>query len=258
MLFDTHCHLDFDDFGESLDEVLATATREGVERIVSIGAGRGVESMHAAVAIAHAHRDWIHASAGIHPHDAKLWSAGIASKVETLASDTQVVAIGETGLDFHYNHSERDKQEEAFRAQIAIAKRARKPLIIHTRTAAEDTLRILREEQARDVGGIIHCFSENAPFAKAALDLNFVSSFSGIVTFKNAKDIQQAARVQPKDAILVETDAPYLAPVPYRGKRNEPAYVKHTAAFIAALRNEDFEAFCEQTTNNALRVFKLS
>jgi TatD DNase family protein len=208
-----------------------------------------------AIEIAQEHPDRISATVGVHPHDAKHLDDEVLDAILEAGVDASVVAIGETGLDFHYDHSPHDAQEEAFRKQIAIAKELRKPLVIHTRSAPKQTLQILREERAKDVGGIIHCFSEDASFAAAALDLGFVSSFSGIVTFNKAIAVQEAALKQPADALLVETDAPYLAPIPRRGKRNEPAYVAYTAARIAELRGVDPEALAQTTYENALRIF---
>jgi TatD DNase family protein len=208
-----------------------------------------------AVRLAKQHPNRISATVGVHPHDAKHLDDALYDAIRDAGSDASVVAIGETGLDFHYDHSPRQAQEEAFRKQVTIARELKKPLVIHTRAAPEQTLRILREEQAKDVGGIIHCFSEDAPFAAAALDLGFVSSFSGIVTFKKAVAVQEAALKQPSDALLIETDAPYLAPIPKRGKRNEPAYVAYTAARIAELRGEDPELLAQTTYRNALRIF---
>ncbi|HJK98986.1 MAG TPA: TatD family hydrolase [Polyangiaceae bacterium LLY-WYZ-14_1] len=256
-LVDTHCHLDFDSFEGDFDAVLDRAWTAGVRRIVTIGSGDGLDSAERAMEVAAAHGAWVHPTVGVHPHDARLLDDAAYARIATLAEREEVVAIGETGLDFHYDHSPREAQRQAFRRQIALARQVRKPIVVHTRSAPEETLSILREEDARDVGGIIHCFSEDAPFAKAALDLGFVSSFSGIVTFKRATEIQEAARTQPADAILVETDAPFLAPVPYRGKRNEPAWVAKTADFVAELRGEAPEAFRERTSANALRVFRL-
>lgn len=258
MLFDTHCHLDDPRLHDELDDVLARAEAAGVTRITTIGCANDVDSVRSALDLAHAHPERISATVGVHPHDAKHMSPDLEDALVEAGKDDSVVAIGETGLDFHYNHSEHDAQERAFRVQIEIARVLKKPLVIHTRSAPDDTLRILREASAKDVGGIIHCFSEDAPFAARALDLGFVSSFSGIVTFKKAIEVQEAARRQPADALLVETDAPYLAPIPKRGKRNEPAYVAHTAARIAELRGEDLEAFAAQTFENALRVFGLA
>jgi TatD DNase family protein len=255
MLFDTHCHLDDPRLLEELDAVLDRAQEAGVRRITTIGCASDVASVTKAIEIAQGHPGRISATVGVHPHDAKHLDDELFDAIRDAGADASVVAIGETGLDFHYDHSPHDAQEEAFRKQIAIAKELRKPLVIHTRSAPKETLRILREEQAKDVGGIIHCFSEDAPFAAAALDLGFVSSFSGIVTFNKAIAVQEAARKQPADALLVETDAPYLAPIPRRGKRNEPAYVAYTAARIAELRGVDPEALAQATYENALRIF---
>ncbi|MGB8328688.1 MAG: TatD family hydrolase [Polyangiales bacterium] len=255
MLFDTHCHLDDPRLFDELDAVLLRATEAGVRRITTIGCASDVASVMSAVEIARKYPDRIAATVGVHPHDARHLDDALCDAIRHAAGDPLVVAIGETGLDSHYDHSPRAAQEDAFRKQIAIAKELAKPLIIHTRSASERTLQILRDERASDVGGIIHCFSEDAGFAASALDLGFVSSFSGIVTFSKAVAVQEAAVKQPADAILIETDAPYLAPVPKRGKPNEPAYVAYTAARIAELRGEDPEAFAQLTFDNALRVF---
>ncbi|KPK16244.1 MAG: hypothetical protein AMJ62_06540 [Myxococcales bacterium SG8_38] len=257
MLFDTHCHLDDPRLSEELDDVLGRARQAGVRRITTIGCARDADSVRSAVRIANQHPGWVSATVGAHPHDAKYLDEALYDAIRDAGTETSVVAIGETGLDFHYDHSPRPAQEEAFRRQIAIARELGKPLVIHTREAPDQTLRVLREERANEVGGIIHCFSEDARFAAAALDLGFVSSFSGIVTFPNAAEVHEAARKQPADALLVETDAPYLAPAPKRGKRNEPAYVAHTARRIAELRREDPETLAQTAYDNALRIFGL-
>lgn len=256
-LFDTHCHLDDKRFAGDFDAVLQRARDAGVTRIATIGCCSDVESVPRALNVARAHADWVVASSGVHPHDAKSWSPALRDAIVAVAADPLLVAIGEAGLDYHYDNSPRAEQQQAFRDQIALARQVKKPLIVHTRSAPVDTLAILREEQARDVGGIIHCFSETPDFAKQALDMGFVSSFSGIVTFKNATEVREAARLQPLDALLVETDAPYLAPIPHRGRRNEPAYVAHTADCIAALRGIDPAEVRERSFENALRVFGL-
>lgn len=253
-LFDTHCHLDFETFAGDFDGVVARARAAGVERLCTIGAGRDMDSARAALDVARAHAGWVCATVGVHPHDARVVTDAVVDALERLAADPLVVAIGEVGLDYHYEHSPREQQREVFRRFVAVARRVRKPLTIHTREAPEETLAILREEGARDVGGIIHCFSEDAAFARAALDLGFVASFSGIVTFKSAASVREAARLQPPDAMLVETDAPFLAPAPYRGKRNEPAYVARTAEVLAELRGEDVAEVRRRTTANACRV----
>lgn len=263
-IFDTHCHLDADRYGGEVDAILARAREAGVARICAIGlvdadeATPSAVAVEAMVALARANPEWIVATVGLHPHDARVSTEALIADLERLARDPHVVAVGEVGLDFHYDHSPRDVQREVFRRFIDVAKRVKKPLTIHTREAGRETLEILREESARDVGGIIHCFSEDPAFAAAALELGFVASFSGIVTFKNATAIREAARLQPLDAILVETDAPYLAPVPYRGKRNEPAYVTRTVDVIAELRGISVDAVRAATTRNACRMFGLA
>ena len=257
-LFDTHCHLDSDKLVHEQDAVLQRAKDAGVTRIATIGCASSMDNVENALSIAKKHSDWIVATIGVHPHDAKHGAKELLDRVAEVGADEHVVAIGEMGLDFHYDFSPRTQQSEVFRSQIQIAKALKKPIIVHTREAAKETLEIMEEEGASEVGGIIHCFSEDKSFAKKALAMNFVSSFSGIVTFKSAKSIQDAAKTLPADAILVETDAPYLAPIPKRGKRNEPAFVAHTAAFVAQLRKIPVEELIEQTTSNALRVFQMS
>lgn len=252
MLIDTHCHLDARSVGEHADEVLERARAAAVRAFVAIGVG-GVASVRETLALAHRHADVV-ATVGVHPHEASRADA-IWAEVAGDLGDARVVALGETGLDYHYDHSPRDAQAVAFREQIALARRWHLPLVIHTRSAPEDTLRILETEQARDVGGIIHCFSEDRSFAKRALDLGFDLSFSGIVTFKNARSVHDVARWAPEDRILVETDSPYLAPVPLRGRRCEPAHVVHTAAQVAALRGISLERLSAATRDNACRRF---
>jgi TatD DNase family protein len=211
----------------------------------------------AALALA-ARRPDVWATVGVHPHDAASCDAALEAELARLAAAPRVVAIGEIGLDFHYDHSPRAQQEQVFRRFIQLARELKKPIVVHTRTAPEETLQILAEENARDVGGLIHCFSENKPFAARALDLGFDLSFSGIVTFKRALDIQEVAAWAPADRILVETDSPYLAPIPLRGKRCEPAYVLHTARFVAGLRGIPLEELAQQTSQNAQRLLGVS
>ncbi len=255
-LIDSHCHLDFADFGDERDAILDRGRAQGIVWFVTIGAGRGAREAPAAVALAHRYDDVV-ATVGIHPHDAAEASDQAVAEVAALARDPRVVAVGEVGLDFHYDHSPRDDQARAFRAFIDVAKQAKKPLVIHTRSAPAETLAILREEGARDVGGVIHCFSEDPDFARSALDLDFDISFSGIVTFKTARAIQEAAKVVPRDRMMVETDAPYLAPVPLRGRRNEPANVAHTARFLAGLLGVDDDTLRATTSATATRRFGL-
>ena len=207
MLFDTHCHLDDPRLYQELDAVLRRAKEAGVQRVATIGCARDVASVTSAIEIARKHPEWISATVGVHPHDARHLDDAVCDAIREAGTDPTVVAIGETGLDFHYDHSPREQQMEAFRKQVGIAKELDKPIVVHTRSAPKETLQVLREERAGDVGGIIHCFSEDAAFASAALDLGFISSFSGIVTFKKAIAVQEAARKQPADALLVDRGA---------------------------------------------------
>lgn len=254
-IFDTHCHLDDRRLAPELDAVLDRAAAAGVTRMATIGCVRDVEGLASPLAIVDAHPDRVTCAVGVHPHDANSLDDVLFDALDRTVRDPRVRLLGEIGLDYHYDHSPREVQKEAFRRQIALARSARKPIVVHTREAREDTLTILREEDARDVGGILHCFSEDPAFAKAALDLGFVASFSGIATFKSALDVREAARLQPLDALLVETDAPYLAPIPHRGKRNEPAFVLHTALEIAKLRGVDPDVVLEAAWENSCRVF---
>jgi len=253
MLFDTHCHLDAEYFPAGADEVLSRARAAGVRHFAVIGVG-SLEAARSAVALAE-RRDDVFATVGVHPHDASTHDEPMESEFRALLGRERVLALGEVGLDFHYDHSPRNVQCEVFRRMVALARSVKKPLVIHTRSAPEDTLAILEGEGARDVGGIIHCFSEDVGFAKRALDLGFYLSFSGILTFKNAHSVHEVARSAPSDRILVETDSPYLAPVPMRGKPCEPAYLVHTARRLAELRGASFADIETLTTENAARAF---
>lgn len=251
MLIDTHCHLDPEYFPEGADETLGRARSAGVTGFVCIGVG-SLEQTQFALSLA-ARRPDVWATVGVHPHEAERCDDALEAELSRLASAPRVVAIGEIGLDFHYDHSPRAQQVEVFRRFIGLARELKKPIVVHTRTAPAETLAILREERAAEVGGLIHCFSEEKEFARQALDMDFDLSFSGIVTFKRAVEIQEVAAWAPAERILVETDSPYLAPIPLRGKRCEPAYVLHTARFVAGLRGVTLEALAEQTSQNAQR-----
>jgi TatD DNase family protein len=252
MLIDTHCHLDPSYFAEGADAVMTRARAQGVSGFVTIGVGRDLGPARRAVELAAACPD-VWATVGVHPHDAtSLDEAGFA-ELEALARHGRVVAVGEIGLDYHYMRSPRELQHAVFRRFIALARAVKKPIVVHTREAPADTLAILEEEGAREVGGIIHCFSEDRAFAERALALGFDLSFSGIVTFKTAVAIKEVAAWVPGDRMLVETDSPYLAPVPFRGKKCEPAHVVHTARHVAELRGEDFGELAARTTANARR-----
>jgi TatD DNase family protein len=254
---DSHCHLDDHNCPEGADEVIVRAKAAGVSTFVSIGVGRDLGPARQAVELANRRGD-VFATVGVHPHDAEGCDAAMFDEIERLATDPRVVGIGEIGLDYHYMRSPKELQAEVFRRFIALAKKLKKPIVIHTRSAPADTIAMLADEGARDVGGIIHCFSEDKAFAEKALDLDFDLSFSGIVTFKTAHAIQEVAGWAPKDRILVETDSPYLAPVPLRGKRCEPAYVAHTARFVAGLRGIAVEELADVTSENARRRLRLS
>jgi TatD DNase family protein len=255
-IVDTHCHLDPQYFPDGAEPVMARARAAGVVGFVVIGVGGDLAPARAAVALARAHGDRVSASVGVHPHDATTLDEPLHAELSQLAALPEVVAVGEIGLDYHYDHSPRDVQRAVFARLIALAREVKKPIVVHTREAAEDTLSILAAEGARDVGGVIHCFSEDRSFAERALDLGFDVSFSGIVTFKSARAVQEVAAWAPLDRILVETDSPYLAPVPLRGKPCEPAYVSHTAARVAELRGMSLGALAEATTSNAERRFR--
>ncbi|BDU78037.1 TatD family hydrolase [Mesoterricola sediminis] len=246
MLVDSHCHLTGSYLGEDqLQAVLDRAREAGVTGMVAVGCN--LDDSRLVLALARRH-PCLAASLGVHPHDARTWDPLTLDALEALLADPAAVFVGETGLDWHYDLSPREEQEQVFRAQIRLARRLGKPLMIHTREAPEATLAILREEGADR--GVIHCFSEDLAFARAALDLGFHLSFSGIVTFKNAQAIREVAAWAPLDRILVETDAPYLAPVPFRGKANEPAFVTHVAAQVAALRGLRPESLAETAAAN--------
>lgn len=258
MLVDTHCHLDLQYFPAGADDVLERARHAGVTGFVVIGVGKDLSPARAAVALAKRFTDRAAAAVGVHPHDAVTLDDAAYAELSTLAGLPEVASVGEIGLDYHYDHSPRDVQRATFARLVGLAREVSKPIVVHTRNAPVDTLDILTSEGARDVGGVIHCFSEDRAFAEKALDLGFDLSFSGIVTFKSSLAIQEVARWAPLDRILVETDSPYLAPIPKRGKPNEPAYVVHTARHVAELRGIAFEALAEATTVNAERAFRRS
>ncbi|MGC4089560.1 MAG: TatD family hydrolase [Polyangiaceae bacterium] len=253
MWFDTHCHLDADNTEGDAEAVIERARQAGVGYFTCIGVG-GLEPMRQAVALAERH-DNVWATVGVHPHDAATLDAALEAELEAALAHPRVVALGEVGLDYHYDHSPRERQREVFARMIALGRAHEKTIVVHTRSAAAETLELLESESARDVGGIIHCFSEDRAFAGRALDMGFDLSFSGILTFKNAKAIQEVAAWAPNERVLIETDSPYLAPVPLRGKRCEPAYLVHTAAHLAKLRGVEVSDLCAQTTHNAARRF---
>jgi TatD DNase family protein len=249
-LIDSHCHLDSEQFNADREAVIQRALDAGVEHMMAIGAGYGLADLEAAIHLADRY-DAISATVGVHPHDASKATPETFKRLSELISHPKVLAMGEMGLDFHYDHSPRDIQRNVFIEQMKIASDARKPIVIHTRTAWEDTYRLLVEQwKPTGLSGIIHCFSEGPKEAEQAVELGFYVSFAGIVTFPKALAIQEAARIVPADRILIETDAPFLAPVPKRGKRNEPALVVETARKVAEIRGVTPEAIAETTAAN--------
>jgi TatD DNase family protein len=255
-MIDSHCHLDTEKFAPDLPEVLARARAAGVTAMICIGSGSDVASARSSVALAGRETD-VYASIGVHPHDVAHMGEDDWAALGELARAPRVVGIGETGLDYHYDYSPREAQQAAFRRFVALARESRRPVISHVRDAHADAAAILRDERAAEVGGVIHCFTGGVEDARAYLDLGHHLSFSGILTFKNADDIRAAARFAPADRVLVETDAPYLAPIPHRGQRNEPAYVAHTLAALAELRGVSLAELDSVTAENTRRLFAL-
>jgi TatD DNase family protein len=253
MYVDSHCHLSFPELAADLPGVLARMRTAGVEAALNVCTT--LEEFPRVLAVAEAHPHIV-ASAGVHPDSTGVREPTVEDLVG-LAAHPKVVAIGETGLDYFRLTEPLEWQRERFRVHIRAARACGKPLIIHTRAAAADTLRLMREEGADAVGGVMHCFTESAEVARAALDLGFHISFSGIVTFKNAADLQATARTVPLDRLLIETDAPYLAPVPHRGRTNEPAFVPHVAARLADLQGIDASALSERTSDNFYKLFRV-
>lgn len=253
MLIDSHCHLNYPGLVETQSEVLARARAAGVTAMLNIST-RETE-WDAIVATAEREPD-VWASVGVHPHEADGHAHIDADRLIAAAAHSRVVALGETGLDYHYDHSDRARQRDSFRMHIAAARATGLPIIVHTRDAEDDTSAILSDEMAAGAfGGVIHCFTASAAFAETALALGFYISLSGIVTFRNAKDLQAIAATVPEDRLLIETDAPFLAPIPHRGRTCEPAFVADTARFIAGLRGVEPSRLAETTANNFLRLF---
>ncbi len=256
LLVDSHCHLDSLDYQNlhiNVDDVLTKAKMRDVGYVLAVSTNLpNYRTMKKLIGI----RENVAFSCGVHP--LSLQDGCDYGELHRLVSGKNVVAVGETGLDYFYQKSNLEVQRESFREHIRIGNKLDKPLIVHTRNARSDTLAILRAENAQSCGGVIHSFTEDRTTAKIALDLGFYISFSGIVTFRNAEELRKVARYIPLDRILVETDSPYLAPVPYRGKENQPAYVRDIAECIAIIKDVDLEIFCEATTKNFVRLFRIS
>ncbi|WP_444908063.1 TatD family hydrolase [Microbulbifer sp. SSSA008] len=254
MLVDSHCHLDrlkLDKFDGDVDAVLDLARSRGVGKFLCVGIS--LENADAVVEIASRHEDVV-CSVGVHPLDVDSGMADVERLVE-MANQPNVVALGETGLDYYYSTDTQEIQQQSFIAHLKAAGQAELPVIVHTRDAREDTIALIKEHGNTNTAGVLHCFTESWDMAKAALDLNYYISLSGIVTFKNAEELRDVARRLPLDRLLVETDSPYLAPVPYRGKPNIPAYVREVAEFIADLRGIPYEELAEITSENFFRLF---
>lgn len=253
MLVDSHCHLNYKGLVEDQAAVLDRARQSGVTAMLNISTRES--EWQDIVATAEREKD-VWASIGIHPHEADAHPDIDLGKLIGEAAHPRVVAIGETGLDYYYDHSDRERQRQSFRTHIHAARETGLPIIVHTRDAEADTAEIMAEEMEQGAySGVIHCFTASEDFAQKALALGLYISISGIVTFKNAKDLQETAAKLPADRLLVETDAPFLAPVPHRGKTGEPAFVADTARYLAGLRSEEYAALCETTSQNFYRLF---
>ncbi|WP_409303619.1 TatD family hydrolase [Peribacillus sp. SCS-155] len=252
MLFDTHVHLNAEQFQEDLNEVIERAQQAGVSNVVVIGFDR--PTIKKAMELVEKY-DFMYAGVGWHPVDAIDMTEEDLIWIEELAAHPKVVAIGEMGLDYYWDKSPKEVQKEVFRKQIRLAKKVKLPIIIHNREATADIVEILKEEKASDVGGIMHCFSGSPETAKECVEMNFYISLGGPVTFKNAKKPKEVAEVIPLDRLLIETDCPYLAPHPYRGKRNEPAFVKLVAEQIAEIKGISYQQVADITSQNAKKIF---
>ncbi|MBN8194352.1 TatD family hydrolase [Bacillus sp. NTK074B] len=255
MLFDTHVHLNAEQFDEDLEEVISRAREAGVENMVVVGFDR--PTIDRAMELIGQY-DFLYAAIGWHPVDAIDMKDEDLAWIEELSEHPKVVAIGEMGLDYHWDKSPKEVQKEVFRKQIQLAKKVKLPIVIHNRDATQDIVDILREEGAEEVGGIMHCFSGSPEVAQECVDMNFYISLGGPVTFKNARKPKEVAKEIPLDKLLIETDCPYLAPHPYRGKRNEPAYVKLVAEQIAELKEVSLEEVEKMTTENAKKLFNIN
>jgi TatD DNase family protein len=254
MLIDSHSHLEMPAFKGDLEQVIQRAKASGVEYIFTVGTER--KDWMRALEIAHSNPS-VYAILGVHPHNAKEIDEEIYPTLRKLCRDEKVRAYGEIGLDFYRNLSPRDVQVKRFQEQIVLAKELRLPIVVHDREAHEETLEVLKSEKAEECGGIIHCFSGDYEMARECIEMGFYISIPGTITFKNAAGFQEIIKRLPLESLLIETDAPFLAPVPFRGKRNEPSYVRYTAEKVAEIKKVSFEKVAEATTENALRVYRL-
>jgi TatD DNase family protein len=257
-LIDSHAHIDFPQFAEDRDAMLERARAAGVEAILAIGTGPGPEKLDAALPFAEQH-DWIYTTVGIHPHEAKEVTQAHLDELARLARHPKVIAWGEIGLDYFYDHSPRDVQHRVFIGQMKLARQAKLPIIIHCRDAWPDCIKLLEEHwKATGLGGILHCFTSTLEDAQRGIEMGFLVAFGGAVTYPKSQNLRDVAKVLPLEKLLIETDAPYLAPQPYRGKRNEPAYVAEVARTLASVRNLSPEDLAAATTGNFRRFFGIA
>jgi TatD DNase family protein len=253
--FDSHAHINLHHYDNDREQIIEKIFNSGVDKIVIPGVD--FETIHSALELSKKYPDKIYTGIGFHPTDAIKWDDSTLEKLKELSKNSSVVAIGEIGLDYYWDTSPKELQHEVFKIQIDLAKELNLPVIIHTRDSQEDTLKILKENNADKTGGIFHCFSGDINFARECVDFGFYISFAGNITFKNAQNLRDAAREISLDKILIETDSPYLTPMPDRGKRNDSSYVQFVAKQIAELKNISLEEVAEQTYNNAMNVFKI-
>ena len=255
-LIDSHAHIQGPEYASDIAAVLQRAREAGVESIIVVGGAGDLTSNGAAVALADSYPR-LHATVGMHPHDAKDVGEEAMEKVEKLTANPKVIAVGETGLDFYYDHSPHDVQRRVFARFIAMARKIRLALVIHERNAHKDVAELLRHEGGGETRGVIHCFTGDYDAARTYLDLGFYLSFTGIITFKNAGPLRDVVRKLPLERMFVETDSPYLTPVPFRGKRNEPAYVRYVAATVASAKGLTLEEVARETTSNVRELFRM-
>ena len=255
-LIDSHAHIQGPEYSSDIAAVLQRAKETGVERIIVVGGAGDIGSNAAAVALAES-QPGLYATVGMHPHDAKDVGEEAIEKLEKLTANSTVIAVGETGLDFYYNHSSHDVQRRVFARFITMARKTRLPIVVHERDAHEDVAELLRREGGGEVRGVIHCFTGDYHAARTYLDLGFYLSFTGIITFKNAEPLRDVVRKVPLERMFVETDSPYLTPVPFRGKRNEPAYVRFVADTVANVKGLSLQEVVRVTTNNVRELFRI-
>ena len=254
MLIDSHAHIQGDDYADEIETIIDRARHAGVEEIIVVGGAGEMSSNTAAIALAESHPN-LYATVGMHPHDAKEVGDQDLQKLKELTRNRKVIAVGESGLDYYYDHSPREVQRRVFAQFIRLARETALPIVVHERDAAQDAAQLLRSEGAGSLRGVIHCFTGDARAAREYLGLGFYLSFSGIITFKNAGALRQVAREAPLERILIETDSPYLTPVPYRGRRNEPAYVRFVAETVAQVKDISFDDVARVTTENVRNLF---